>query len=269
MAMITCPNCGEQVSDKAKKCVHCGTVLIEEEKVLCAECGAEIEEGAEVCSKCGCPVEQKKSDSTPQEVNVTGIRLTQKSKKVITIAAMVLLVAVLAIFGIGQAQKKAKAKAAEAESAEYAIELNSVIISMLEGSREAESCGNLVRNVWYNTIFKESDSETDKYTRPRNGIFEDDFNDALNNLYSDTIFSIRISGIKENQDTVSSKMKSLTNPPAEWEDAYKAVKEMYDAYLKFTNMVVSPSGSLQTFTSDFSDADTAVLNAYRATEMYF
>ena len=24
MAMTTCPNCGEQISDKAKKCVHCG-----------------------------------------------------------------------------------------------------------------------------------------------------------------------------------------------------------------------------------------------------
>ena len=28
MAMITCPNCGGKISDKAKKCVHCGTVFI-------------------------------------------------------------------------------------------------------------------------------------------------------------------------------------------------------------------------------------------------
>lgn len=31
MAMTTCPNCGEQISDKAKKCVHCGTVLIQKD----------------------------------------------------------------------------------------------------------------------------------------------------------------------------------------------------------------------------------------------
>lgn len=24
MALITCPNCGEQISDKAKTCIHCG-----------------------------------------------------------------------------------------------------------------------------------------------------------------------------------------------------------------------------------------------------
>lgn len=35
MAMTTCPNCGEQISDKAKKCVHCGTVLDPEEKKCC------------------------------------------------------------------------------------------------------------------------------------------------------------------------------------------------------------------------------------------
>lgn len=45
MAMIVCPQCGEQVSEKAKKCVHCGAILISEEKKHCIECGAELEEG--------------------------------------------------------------------------------------------------------------------------------------------------------------------------------------------------------------------------------
>ena len=37
MAMMECPNCGEQVSDKAKKCVHCGAVLIPEENRCLSE----------------------------------------------------------------------------------------------------------------------------------------------------------------------------------------------------------------------------------------
>lgn len=32
MAMIVCPHCGEQVSEKAKQCVYCGALLIAEEK---------------------------------------------------------------------------------------------------------------------------------------------------------------------------------------------------------------------------------------------
>ena len=45
MAMVECPRCGAMVSDKAKKCVHCGEVLIPEEKKYCMECGAELIEG--------------------------------------------------------------------------------------------------------------------------------------------------------------------------------------------------------------------------------
>lgn len=55
MAMTICPNCSEQISDKAKKCVHCGTVLVLQEKKYCADCGVELEEEMETCPKCGCP----------------------------------------------------------------------------------------------------------------------------------------------------------------------------------------------------------------------
>ena len=48
MAMMECPNCGEKVSDKAKKCVHCGAILIPEVKKYCQECGTELETEAEV-----------------------------------------------------------------------------------------------------------------------------------------------------------------------------------------------------------------------------
>lgn len=32
MARISCPNCGKEISEKAKQCVHCGAVLISENK---------------------------------------------------------------------------------------------------------------------------------------------------------------------------------------------------------------------------------------------
>ena len=32
MALINCPNCGEQISDSAKNCIHCGRKLTEAEK---------------------------------------------------------------------------------------------------------------------------------------------------------------------------------------------------------------------------------------------
>lgn len=57
MAMVECSCYKGQISDKAKKCVHCGTILIPEERKICIECGAELETGVEICPKCGCPAE--------------------------------------------------------------------------------------------------------------------------------------------------------------------------------------------------------------------
>lgn len=79
MAMTTCPNCGEQILDKAKQCVHCGVVLIPEEKKYCQDYGAELEEGMESCQKCGCPIaDDATSKATPRQVEVTGVKASKK-----------------------------------------------------------------------------------------------------------------------------------------------------------------------------------------------
>ena len=45
-------------------------------------------------------------------------------------------------------------------------------------------------------------------------------------------------------------MSTLQSPPAEWENAYNALGDAYDAYLEIVNIVTSP------FSSSFNDADT-------------
>ena len=270
MAMITCPNCGEQVSDKAKKCVHCGTVLIQEEKKRCAECGAELEKEATECPNCGCPVEEINALDTqekPQKVEVTGVKVTKRVKVIVGILVALLLVGGATIFGVNQYQKKKAAEEYAQRVEEYSDNLELATYSMLSGASDAETCGNLIKQVWYNAIYEEKDDETDKYTRP-NGYFVSDFNDALGNLFLDTSFQSKISSIEENQKTVASLMKELKNPPEEYKDAYEAISELYDAYLALTNLATDPSGSLQTFSSNFNDADTETLNCYKAMKLY-
>jgi len=67
---------------------------------------------------------------------------------------------------------------------------------------------------------------------------------------------------------VQSLMKNLNNPPDEYKDAYDTVKELYDVYIEFTNLVVSPFGSLQSYTSNYNDADAKVFNNYKAMQLY-
>ena len=71
MAMVTCKNCGKEISDKAPACPHCGLSTAPETPVapeapkprFCRECGAELVKGAEICMNCGCPVPTGKPES--------------------------------------------------------------------------------------------------------------------------------------------------------------------------------------------------------------
>lgn len=96
MALVKCVQCGEEVSDKAKVCPHCGTVLIH---IICEECGAEIPEGEKVCPKCGCPVPEK-AEELPKETANTTVTISTPIKKIKdktkkTILAVILAVVVL------------------------------------------------------------------------------------------------------------------------------------------------------------------------------
>lgn len=127
MAMIVCPHCGEQVSEKAKKCVHCGEILILEEKKHCTECGVELEEGMTECPNCGCPVDDtigQETDEKPQKVEVTGVKVTKKIKVIIGIVIALLVVGGGTVFGVTQYQKKKAAEEYAQRVEEYSDNLN-------------------------------------------------------------------------------------------------------------------------------------------------
>jgi len=138
---------------------------------------------------------------------------------------------------------------------------------MLSGAADAEGCGNLIKKVWSNTIWERDDSVTDKYTK-KNGVFNDDFNDSLSSLFSDSSFAVKTDSVEKNQKEVNKIMKELKNSPEEWEDAYNDLKDYYDDYLTLTNLCTNPSGSLQTYSTNFSKADSDALNGYNKMKSY-
>ena len=263
MALIKCPNCGTDVSDKAKQCPNCGEILQTQKVVImCEECGCELEDNATICPKCGCPVPESEEQKK------------KRKKKKIIISVIVILFVILAIIAIVCAvnvtkQKKAEEAAAAAEAArvqeanDYAANLELASFTMLTGASTAEEAGTLIHDVWYDTIFDEHNADTSKYTSGNS-----DFNDSLSELFSDEEFQDKISLIESNQATVKALMQDLTNPPAEYEDAYDTLKDYYDAYLELTNLVISPSGSLQSYTDDFNEADSNVAKYYKAMDVY-
>lgn len=57
MALVKCPECKKEISDKATTCIHCGCPIIKEIKCYCKECGNELLKSDKTCSSCGCPIE--------------------------------------------------------------------------------------------------------------------------------------------------------------------------------------------------------------------
>lgn len=267
MAMIQCPECGQEISDKAKKCIHCGKVFVEEkpvnEEIKCSECGAVLAETDEICPNCGCPVEKvvKQEDTKPQQVEVASIKMAAKTKKIII--GIIIAIIICVGGGIGYkiySDNKAEQLYKESYN-EYIDNLGQVQILMLSGGSDAESLCNLTLRVWGNAISKDSDSETDKYTKKDKWNFND-FNTALANLYADSSTTKKVSDIESNQSSVKDLIKKLQNPPEGLDKCYDTVSDLYEAYKILTDLAINPSGSYRDFGTKKSDAVSDFMSAY-------
>lgn len=60
MALISCKECGREVSDKATSCPHCGAPIAESNQntKFCKHCGERIDKECLICPKCGRQVEE-------------------------------------------------------------------------------------------------------------------------------------------------------------------------------------------------------------------
>lgn len=169
-------------------------------------------------------------------------------KKKLVILGIVILIVVCGVIGFVLISKNNKAS--------YIEKLETTRLEMLDGGSDAESLCNLTSRVWYNAIYEEYDDETDKYTRTDYGIADYfvDFNEALENLYSDEEIINEVSSIQDNQKNVKVLIKDLQNPPKDLENCYDTILNMYDYYKNLTDLAISPTGSLEDYSDSKNDA---------------
>lgn len=229
MALIHCPECTKEISDKVVACPHCGYPLMEN---------------------------NKEREVTPQPVEVTAVKLqtNSKTKKTIFVSIIGVVVLVGLVFGIN-AYKNQKAYNT------YIDNLQAAQLLMISGGSDAEALCNLTGQVWRNAIYEDRDSETDKFTRP-NGYFVSDFNAALSNLYANSSTKTTVSEIESNQEAVKLLIKDLQSPPKGLEKCYDTVTDLYSAYKGLTDLAVDPSGSLTSFLDSKSTKIDAFMEAY-------
>lgn len=219
--------------------------------ISCPECGKEISDAALACPHCGHPIQEPQPQDAPPS--------SRKNKRSIIIAACVLvLIAVVGVF-FGVQHRRSS------DRASYIDSLNELRTQAIRGGSIAEKMCNLTKQVWYNTIYKERDSVTDKYTRS-GGVFHDDFNASLSLLYAEDNTATVISGLQANREVVDGIMADLQNPPAEFAACYEAADSLYDAYCGLLDLAISPSGSLKSYSENFSEYDDELLRYYNKLE---
>ena len=159
MALIKCPECGKEISDKAKKCPNCACSLKKNKKVI-----------------------------------------------IIVLSTIMLLTIGLIIFYIYSQNT-------------YNENVAVISASILSSSADCESLANLTSEVWYNTIYKKDDKETNKYTinsiyykdtyyyKYQDYQYNKDFNTSLYKLFSDK--KEEITRIEEEAEEIKNKIKDL------------------------------------------------------------
>lgn len=239
MALIQCPECNKEISDKAINCPHCG-----------------------------CPLAENKPESFPVDRNAVAARskiskYSAASIVIVVVAVVALVIVFLSVFRANQRE-------------EYIDNLLDAKSLMLSGAAKAESLCNLTRSVWSNTIYKEFDSETYKYTLKdyKDGVsyhyyvaaddddFNDDFNTSLMRLFADSSVQQSIIEIEAYRSLVDEAMKSLQNPTDEFAACFDTLSDMYDSYWELTNLAVSPSGNLITYSENLVACDEAFMRHY-------
>lgn len=216
MALVNCPECRREISDKVKACPHCGYPI---ENISASNT----------------------NDATARTVETTlsqrkDIKVDKSSmkKKLIIIFVLILIITAFLI------------QNANARYNDYIDNLILMANSSISGINDSITQINLTFNVWHNAIFKNDDSKTDKYTRP-NGDWVGDFNEALANLFSDDDTKTTISNISTNQNIVKEIWRQLQNPPKGMERCYNIAENLYESYYAFTDSVISPSGSYNSY----------------------
>lgn len=255
MALITCPECNHQVSDRAASCPHCGyPFAVEESNVMITPINTE--------SNPECRVEV--APSSPNKKRIILI-------SVICAVILAIIGSVIALIVIKDKQDEARQqelarqeelakKEAEART-EYIENLNEFVLSALFGGADAEKLCNLTKSVWYDTIYEEYNSETAPYTQT-NGKFHDDFNTSLAKLYSSSSYLKSVADIKDNRNIVDELYKKLLNPDDEFQKCFEEVEALYSAYYDLTKLAISPSGSLKSYSEDLSEFDKEFISHY-------
>ena len=232
MALVKCPECGKEISDKAVSCPNCGCPILKN-------------------NDSDCNVNEEKIPIIARKIN-TDKPLTKKffsnprNKKffILGIIIVVVVIIVVAVININNQNKQNKQN--EIYKADFASIENVMELSQMD----IEDVYSQISTSWYEAIDKGWD-----------------FNNHIKETYNTSDVQMKISRIKKSQDAIQKIIQDLKNAPDEYSKAYNALLTLNESFAKYSDFAVSPTGSYQTYTQGFNSAKSdfnSKLSAYEA-----
>ena len=212
------------------------------ENKFCDKCGNKLEEGQKFCSKCG-----KKSEVK---------NVSKKVKNEIKIIIIIAIISVIVIGGliagviIKNNNYKIKAKEELEKLVEkYKKDAYSFCYETLSSLADIELVGNDVKTYWHDYIYESKYSSID---------------DAVDKALEKN--SEIINKINDEKKIIEKDYKILLKVPdegdSELNEIKQAVKDLYNDYYDFYDVVITPTGNYTTFISDFSRLDSSAVKKY-------
>ena len=187
-------------------------------------------------------------EAVSPHVKPTDARLSGESKRKPKTALIFML---LVAMGIAFAAKVVIDNRARAAYNIYIDYLGLLGDFSVQGVAYAQYQHDLTRLVWTNTLLAKSDPETNRYVAPK-GVYVGDYRVALSNLNNDPFMKDIALGIELQREVIEAIWMEIQDVPVGLEECYEAASKLYDVYIGYAELALSPSGSLFSYSERMS-----------------
>ena len=232
MSLIKCDECGKEISENSKKCVHCGVEVIQ--KYECEECHKKTEGKDGSCEFCGCPI--KPTEKLKKEIS--------KNKIFILIGILVLTIGGIIGFILIKNNNVKK--------------YNEVYEILLEASAKTDVLVSDLYNAWYYGIYEDDHTKsslagdvsltTDELTSSYCSLLIlDDWQYAVNCVTDSHDEMGHYNVVKNHLEDAKEKMSKISDQKSE---EYKMLNKLYVNLQDYYKMAKDYSGSFNSLKTD-------------------
>jgi len=253
MQNLSCPKCEFKRNPGAVECPRCGIIFEKYEQIQKRKAQEAKDEKAkqeeakqEDVEDIKKRTQQQKASTPPQKEDDT--RSYKKHRRLINpvIVSSIIVAFVISFIGY-KTYLKIDADTAQAEFSTF---IKSVSIKMITLAIDSESVVDEINREWREAIYSDYNKR--------------DFNEAIIEVRTKRFNTI--SSIKKLSEDIAQSIKNITPPPI-MESDYKRLKELYLLFNKYADMAISPSGSLQTYSSQNNELSVEIKSAIKELEM--